>query len=468
MTTYTYKDVPRILAQAEKSQPAPIYLIAGDSYLCQDVHQQLISRLLPEERRSFNLETVDGEKEEFYSILERLHTFPFFPGRKVVSVKNPVQIFSPGSEDRLWKKAEEAWQKGQPERCIRLIRTLLQPAGYTLKTTIEGLTENEEVLAEKLSPDKGGSLPSWFKEALIHIKDQLPDESEVLNPDQLLESAIGQGFPKDHILILLVEGSPGAKKIVKSIAEYGLVLNLSVRQGKKGEQTVTLKAYLRSRLSQEGKSILPQAEALLLERIEPEVFLLEMEIQKLFSYLGDRKQILPKDIIELVGSNREEPLYELTTVLGERNFEEGLRKLKQLWEQGYNPLQILAGITNTIRRLLVAKELLEMVPEAPARVWQDFGAFSAKILPQLKEAPLPELLSKIHPFVLFNTLNTARKFSLPQLVSALKALHDVDRRLKISGATPAFLLEDFIISFCKKESAQPVDWNRVSIHKSFC
>jgi DNA polymerase III subunit delta len=468
MTTYTYKDVPRILAQAEKGQPAPIYLISGDSYLSQDVHQQLISRLLPEERRSFNLDTVDGEKEGFYSILERLHTFPFFPGRKVVTVKNPVQIFSPGSEDQLWKKAEEAWQKGQQERCTRLIRTLLQSAGFSLKITVEGFPGNEELLAEKLFPNKNGLLPTWFKEALIHIKDQLPEESEALNPDQLLESAIHQGFPKDHILILLVEGSPGAKKIVKSIAEYGVVLNLSVRQGKKGEQTVTLKAYLRSRLSQEGKSILPQAEALLLERIEPEVFLLEMEIQKLFSYLGDRKQILPKDIIELVGSNREEPLYELTTVLGERNFEEGLRKLKQLWEQGYNPLQILAGITNTLRRLLVAKELLETVSEAPARVWQDFGTFSAKILPQLKEIPLPDLLSKVHPFVLFNTLKTAGNFSVPHLISAMEDLHEADRRLKTSAATPAFLLEDFIISFCKKESAQPVDWNRVSIHKSFC
>lgn len=451
MPIYTYKDVSQILAQAEKGRPAPIYLIAGDSYLSQDVHQQLISRLLPEERRIFNLETVDGEKEDLHSILERLHTFPFFPGRKVVSVKNPVQIFSPGSQDRLWKKAEEAWQKGQPERSARLIRTLLQQTGLSLKLLEGGLTGNEEILTEKLFPNR--IMPTWFKEALIHIRDHTPEESEALNPDQLLESAILQGFPKDHLLILLIEGPPGAKKIVKTIAEHGVVLNLSVKTGKKGEQTATLKAYLRSRLSKEGKSILPQAEALLMERIDPEVFLLEMEIQKILSYLGDRKQILPKDITELVGVNREEPLYELTTVLGERNFEEGLRKLKQLWEQGYNPLQILAGITNALRRLLVAQELQETVSEPPtSRAWQDFGAFSARILPQLKKNPLPELLSKVHPFVLFNTLKTAGNFSRRQLISALERLHETDRLLKTSGATPAFLLEDFIFSFCKKEN----------------
>ncbi|OGP51918.1 MAG: DNA polymerase III subunit delta [Deltaproteobacteria bacterium RBG_13_43_22] len=449
MPVYTYKDIPKILTQAEKGQPANIYLIAGDSYLVNDVHHKLIDRLIPEESRPFNLEIADGEKEDIRSILERLQTFPFFPGPKVVSVKNPVQIFSSGGGDRLLKKAEEAWQKGQPERCTRILRALFQNVGISMNSLEGGESKNEEILMEKLFPDKEGPLPNWCKEALIHMQDQSTEESPTLNPEQLLDSAIRQGFPKDHLLILLMEGPSGSKKIVKTIAEYGVVLNLSLKQGKKGEQTATLKGFMKTRLAQEGKTIIPQAEALLLERVGPETYLLEMEIQKLVAYTGDRKQILPKDITEIVGAFREEPLYELTSVLGERKLEEGLQKLGQLWEQGYNPLQILAGITNALRRLLAARELLGTVSEAPDRIWQDFGAFSAKILPQLKQAPLPEFLSRVHPFVLYNTMKTSRNFSLTQLVSALAALHQTDRLLKTSGATPAFLLEDFIISFCK-------------------
>ena len=130
MPTYTYKDISMILTQAEKGQSHTVYLISGDSYLVREVHQQLINRLLPEEMRSFNLEMVDGEKEDLHSILERLQTFPFFPGRKVVSVKNPIQIFSAGSEDRLWKKVEEAWEKGQPERCARLLGPFYKIGGF--------------------------------------------------------------------------------------------------------------------------------------------------------------------------------------------------------------------------------------------------------------------------------------------------------------------------------------------------
>jgi DNA polymerase III subunit delta len=449
MPFFSYKDIPKILEQTEKGHPAPVYLIAGDPYLVNDVHQKLIGFLLPQERQSFNWEIVDGEKEDIHSILERIQTFPFFPGPKVVSVKNPILIFSAGNDDRLLKKAEEAWQKGQPDRCARLLQTLLQNAGIPLDLIEGGYKEIEDVLRERIFREKDGPIPNWSKEALIHMQTQLPMKLVIRNPEDLLESAIRKGFPKGHILILLMEGPPGLKKIVKSISEHGAVINLALREGKRGDQTAALKGFLKTRLAQEGKTILPQAEALLLERVGPETFLLEMEIQKLAAYTGDRNQIRPKDITEIVGAFREEPLYELTAVLGERKLEEGIRKLNQLWEQGYNPLQILTGMTNTLRRLIMAQEILGTISQTPPRVWQEFGAFSARVLPQLKQAPLPETLSKLHPFVLFNTLKTAQNFSGLQLVLALEALHNIDRLLKTSAVTPAFLLEDFIISFCK-------------------
>ena len=48
-------------------------------------------------------------------------------------------------------------------------------------------------------------------------------------------------------------------------------------------------------------------------------------------------------------------------------------------------------------------------------------------------------------------MKTAVNFSFPHLLPALETLHEADRRLKTSGATPIFLLEDFILSFCQKE-----------------
>lgn len=449
MPHLAYKDVPRLLKQVEKGRTAPVYLLAGDPFLTQEIHQQLIDRLIPEEMRSFNLEALDGEKEDLPSILEHLQTFPFLPGRKVVSVRNPIQILSTEKEERLWKKAEEAWQKGQADRCGMLLLTLFRNAGLSPGDIQEGLDGDAGSLAVKVLPDKKGSLPSWLKEALQHLPKEKPAFSPGDHPDQLLESALKKGFPKDHILILLAEALPGKKKILKILEEYGIVIDLSLKQSKKGEQAAALKSYLRERLLKAGFTIQPQAEALLLERVGAEVFLLEMELQKLISYLGDRKQILPKDIREVVGAGREEPLYELTAFLGDRNPGQGLRVLRQLWEQGYNPLQILTGIINAFRRFLLAHELLPRTSDLPQQSWRDFSSFSTRVMPRLKQAPLPEPLSKTHPYVLFNTLKAAHNFTREELLFALKALHETDRLLKTSGVTPAFLLEDFILSHCR-------------------
>lgn len=450
MPIYHYNDLPKLFSEIKKGKRVPVYLIFGDGYLTHEVTLQLIDLILPEEIKAFNLETVDGEKEDIYSILDRIQTFPFFPGPKVVSVKNPVLIFSTGREDRLWKKAEEAWKAGAFPRSAQLLQTLFRTAGIPSRWKEEG-RGTAEGLIEKLFPDKKMISPEWFDQALSYIKEQTTEAETIsLNPEQVLESALGRGFPENHYLIFQLEGTPGSQRMVKAIAEHGLVLNFSFKQGKKGEQTATLKGFLSSRLSQEGKSIHPKAEALLFERIAPEIFQLEMELEKLVSYLGDKKQIQLDHVAELVTANREEPLYELTGVLGERRLEEGLKKLKQLWEQGYNPLQVLAAIANTLRRLMAAKKILKTVFEEDNSLWPDFGQFSAKILPRLKQTPLPESLAKVHPFVLFNTLKIAEKFSLQQLISALETLQEVDLLIKTSGATPSFLLEDFIISFCRK------------------
>jgi DNA polymerase III subunit delta len=450
MATFTLKDVPKLLHQIEKGKTEPLYLIAGDSYLVQDIHREIIQRLLPEEIRSFNLRIMDGEKEGLQAILEELQTFPFFPGRKVVSVTNPIQLFSAAKEGDLLKKAEESWIRGQKDRCFHLLGQLFNLAGLSLKEAKKRLAaEDTELIAEFL-PLKEGPLPAWLKEAAEQLPDDAAAEPLSGQPGRLLETALRKGLPKGHILVLLFAQLPTSKKLLVALAEQGVLLNLSLRQAKRGEQMSTLKTHLKTRLAEEGRTIHPEAEALLLERVGSEVFLLEMEVQKLAAFLGDRKQIGPQDILEVTGLSREEPFYEFTKVLGDRSLSDGLRILRQLWEQGYNPLQILTGITNSLRRLLLAHELLANLDRFSPQAWKDYGAFSARILPRLKETPLPEPFSKAHPYVLFNTLKSARNFSREEIIKALEKLQETDRVLKTTGVTPSFLLEDFIFFLCRQ------------------
>jgi len=97
----------------QAGRPASVYLIAGDPVLTRPVHANSWPRLLPEENRDLNWEQVDGEKEEVATLIERLRTYPLFPGPKVVSVKNFWPLAPPEDRKNLLEKARVAWEKGR-------------------------------------------------------------------------------------------------------------------------------------------------------------------------------------------------------------------------------------------------------------------------------------------------------------------------------------------------------------------
>ena len=441
MPTRAYRDLAEIIEQVRAGKAAPVYLIAGDPFLARQVHEQLLEALLPEAIRALNWELADGEKEEITTLIERLRTYPFFPGPKVVSVKNPVILKTAEPEDLLWSRAEEAWEKKRPERCLRDL-SRLQPKSQPPASAgdLPGLIS----LFTKVFPaSPGEALPGWLNQALAYW---VRHPVDWVNPEMLLEQALQVGFPEGHVLILLSEELASSKTLVKAIAQRGLVIDLTFKKAKKNEQTAASRRYLQDRLGREGKQIVKEAEALLLERVGPDLGLLEMEIQKLVTY-SEEKRISLSAVEALVAANREEPIYELTAALGRKNAPEGLRILRRLWEQGYHPLPILAGLINAFRRLLLALERLAPLGPQAAQRLEDYLPFSQNLLPRMQREGLPEALSKLHPFALYNTFKGAQNFTLPELVRSLESLHRIDRQLKTGGGSDRFLLEDFILTF---------------------
>jgi hypothetical protein len=144
-----------------------VYLIIGDPFLTRPVHRQLIAALLPPENRDLNWEQVDGEKEEVPTLIERLRTYPLFPGPKVVSVKN-LWLLAP-QEDRkvLWEKAREAWAKGEDGRSRRLLARLWAEAGVSLKGLGgQDAGQRRSQCLQALGDLHQGAAPEWLQKAL--------------------------------------------------------------------------------------------------------------------------------------------------------------------------------------------------------------------------------------------------------------------------------------------------------------
>jgi DNA polymerase-3 subunit delta len=207
-------------------------------------------------------------------------------------------------------------------------------------------------------------------------------------------------------------------------------------------------------------------------------------LEKLVSFVGDRKTITDADVTAVLRRTRKDPIFEFTNAVADRDLPVVLFFMQSLLDDGIHPLQLLAAVANQIRRLLLAKDF---IVRDRGRSWSSrmtfpqfkAGPFKAvqaddAVFASLTEAwdsllnPLAEgkkrkkaatsdlVLAKNpkSPFPVFQTLKKADNFSIEALTSAMIDLSQTDLRMKSTGQDPRILLETFLIGLCRRDSRQ--------------
>ena len=82
-------------------------------------------------------------------------------------------------------------------------------------------------------------------------------------------------------------------------------------------------------------------------------------LEKLISYVGDRRRITVEDVAFVLKRTKKDPIYELANAIADRDINKSLFFLNSLLVENFHPLQILASMTNQIRKLLVIRDFAE-------------------------------------------------------------------------------------------------------------
>jgi len=212
---------------------------------------------------------------------------------------------------------------------------------------------------------------------------------------------------------------------LKRIEEVGKVLRFALPRDAEGRER-QCQQWMRQRARQQGKSLTPEAERLLLTLQGPDLLRLSQEVDKLCLFVGERQEIDPEAVEALVGQGRVRGIFELTAAVSRRDLNGALSCLRHLLERGEEPLGMLGMLARQLRLLVRAKELLAQ-SSPPAEI--------------------SRLLGVPRPFV-SEILEAADISSLPRLEQGLARLLDVDRRLKSSGGGQRLFLELAVIDLC--------------------
>jgi DNA polymerase-3 subunit delta len=230
------------------------------------------------------------------------------------------------------------------------------------------------------------------------------------------------------VLVLEATGLDQRMKLGKLLAEKTLVVECGLGENA-GERQAAAVALARALGKEQGVEFDKGAAEDLAEFVAADLMRLKTEIDKLATYVGERKAIGRADVSALVISEKTTTVWELADMLASRQSKKALEFLDRLLRDGEEPLQMLGAITWMYRKLIEASEV-----RGVSNGWQAARALGMR--PEQAEL----------------ALQNARKISRPRLLAGLHALRNADDRLKGGGAEPRTVMEFLVAQLTAAEA----------------
>lgn len=439
-----HRSAEKLLAEIRQGKIPTILLIHGDDFLVHEACKALLDLLAPAEGRAFSLERFDGQTVSWNEIEASLRTPSLFPGRKTVWVENGPYFQTQERKTDLSQQALELWSEGEKEKAARLLQRLLLMAGWTSKKWEK---TQPPLSSSQLAEIFGASGKDSEKEiqelcAFSRTLDSDWDQQAVGEGAGMME-VLEQGLPSWAVLMIVVSQVDRRTALYRKFQEKGTVLDLELERERSGKPNrETLGAFLDRKLRDAGKEIEPRAREAVLERAGEELWALHQELEKLLLYAGEESRIRPEHVEKVCLHLSDDWVFDLTRAIAERDVVRALGHLQNLLSQGEAPLKLLAIVANEVRRLLLARQLLEGDLKARWRSRMTFQEFQ-RILHQ------GEPLLTRNPYGDYLTLQRAELFTTAELVGSLERVYRTDRRLKSSAGTPRITMERLMIDLCR-------------------
>jgi DNA polymerase-3 subunit delta len=151
----------------------------------------------------------------------------------------------------------------------------------------------------------------------------------------------------------------------------------------------------------------------------------------------------------------------MSNAVAERDTHKALFFLDSLLRSSVHPLQVLAVVTNQVRKLILAKDFIRSKSGGSWRKDLSYGGFKKMILPELEKREPDFLTDNAHPYAVYMTLKHSHNYTPEELMGAMELLLDTDIRLKSSGQNAKMVLEHAVLGICRLEAVGPLGGSSV-------
>lgn len=478
MPELQFKDLSNFLSALNTADVPPVILLYGEEYIVKSALGSVLDQICPKEKRAFNYEIFDGGSTDISQLVESLQTHAFFSSGKVVAYLDADIFFSKRNHADILKQAKDAYENDQLRKGANTLLSLLALLNLGLDDAVRG--DLKAALTDEPLVDNSDE---WLNALLSYCSEKKMKLPQSKDSAAVIERVVEKGFPKQNTLVITTEIVDKRRKLYQSIKERGVVIDCTMpkgnRQADRKAREVLFGDTAKSILSDNAKSIAPPAFRLLLEMTGENLRTFAGNLETLIDYVGARDRIVETDVRAILKRTREDPIFELTGAICDRNAGAALMFLDSLLGAGFYPLQVLSAIINQIRKLLVARDFIESDLGKCWKTGMPFNIFKSKVIAAItqydqllsetiagwrtddaasagmgkgrkkgKKATTDLVIAKNpnNAYPVYQLLIKASHFTSQELAHALLILDQADERLKSTGQPPKLILENVILN----------------------
>ncbi|MGD9120821.1 MAG: hypothetical protein PVG59_09075 [Desulfobacterales bacterium] len=471
-------------------QFAPVYLLFGEEMLVKTAYDALLEALLPEKNRQTNYDPMEGASENVYDAIERVNTYSLMAGTKVVALLESRIFHTTQDKTRLVENSKSAYDNDNKSKAAKYLLSLMGNLNLSFED-IEPANRRKTLAfaADVIKSD------AWIDDLVEYCRQYQLEIPGATDHAGVLQKAIKKGFPSNNHLVITTEMVDKRTGLYRELKNQGVVIDCRVPRGNRRADRMAQEDVLREKMTEilapVSKKMDNSAYAALLDMTGFDLRTFCSNLEKLVDYVGQRDAISVKDVTSVLKRTKQDPIYDMTNAIAERQVSKALFFMNSLLAAGFHPLQILAAIVNQVRRLILAKDYTSSPQAKGWHAGVSYNVFQQNIMPSVVEydqslqqtlekweqvglrtedaAPevargkgkkkkkiQTDLILARNPkngYPIYLLLKKSAHFTKNELIDAVDLLNETDVQLKTSSQDPKFILDRLVLKICDRQTA---------------